>query len=241
MCVHPPQLDTIISRGVVWRGHWASDCNENYRLRTLCAIVRAVRSSQRLCATPQAEAEGQYVASTLGTAFGAGGGPRSELRDHTKQRPYYESKLLHDKVDVGLLWRPGNQKVGGAFGIRNRPPTRMHWWWSHGVPTLGYPMVAYTEGAARAGYPAELLNVSRTTDLPAALCAVSSSETRSCLRAAALRGAAVTSPQYSALELVAALCGVAKTCAPGGELRRFEASEEREKSAASDVIVSFRR
>ena len=45
MCVYPPQQDTIISRGVIWRGHWASDCNEEYRIRTLCAIVAAVRRS----------------------------------------------------------------------------------------------------------------------------------------------------------------------------------------------------
>ena len=32
MCVHPPQQDKIISQGVVWRGHWANDCNEEYRL-----------------------------------------------------------------------------------------------------------------------------------------------------------------------------------------------------------------
>jgi len=45
VCVHPPETDRIISKGIVWRGHWASDCNEEYRLRTLCAIVSAVRSS----------------------------------------------------------------------------------------------------------------------------------------------------------------------------------------------------
>jgi FkbM family methyltransferase len=43
VCVHPPQLDTIISKGIVWRGHWLSDCNEAYRIRTLCAVVHAVR------------------------------------------------------------------------------------------------------------------------------------------------------------------------------------------------------
>lgn len=46
ICVHPPESDTIISKGVVWRGHWAVDCNEEYRLRTLCAIVKAVRTSK---------------------------------------------------------------------------------------------------------------------------------------------------------------------------------------------------
>ena len=39
-------------------------------------------------------------------------------------------------------------------------------------------------------------------------------EARDCLRNAALRGAALTSPQYSAQELLAALCEVANACAP---------------------------
>ena len=30
VCVHPPETDRIISKGIVWRGHWASDCNEEY-------------------------------------------------------------------------------------------------------------------------------------------------------------------------------------------------------------------
>jgi FkbM family methyltransferase len=45
LCVYPPEQDAIISKGIIWRGHWSSDCNEEYRLRTLCAIVRAVRKS----------------------------------------------------------------------------------------------------------------------------------------------------------------------------------------------------
>ena len=45
LCVHPPDQDAIISKGIIWRGHWTSDCNEEYRLRTLCAIVRSVRES----------------------------------------------------------------------------------------------------------------------------------------------------------------------------------------------------
>ena len=45
VCVHPPQRDTIISKGVIWRGHWASDCNDIYRIKTLCRMVAAVRQS----------------------------------------------------------------------------------------------------------------------------------------------------------------------------------------------------
>ena len=90
----------------------------------------------------------------------------------------------------------------------------MYWWWSHGVPTLGYPMIAYVEGANRAGYPAAMLNLTRTIDLPQMLCSIYRPEARDCLRNAALRGAALTSPQYSAQELLAALCEVANACAP---------------------------
>ena len=135
----------------------------------------------------------------------------SSLEDATHQHGYYRTPQLHEAVDLGLLWRPGNQ-VGSSFAVANRPPTRMAWWWSHGVPTLGYPMAAYAEGAARAGYPAQLLNVSRVVDLPAALCALMPQRRRACLREAALRGAAVTSPQYSAHELVVSLCELASTC-----------------------------
>ena len=28
---------------------------------------------------------------------------------------------------------------GGPLAVQNRPPTRMHWWWSHAIPVIGYP------------------------------------------------------------------------------------------------------
>jgi hypothetical protein len=110
--------------------------------------------------------------------------------------------------------------MGNPFAVANRPPTRMAWWWSHGVPVLGFPMEAYVEGARRAGYPPTLLNLTRAVDVERALCAVADARTRGCLRRSALHGAALTSPQYSARELLAALCVVAESCAPGGVLRR---------------------
>lgn len=76
-------------------------------------------------------------------------------------------------------------------------------------------MVAYAEGAVRAGYPTELMNLTRALDLPALLCALAPSEVRTCLREHALRGAALTSPQYSAQELLAAICDVAEACGIG--------------------------
>ena len=33
----------------------------------------------------------------------------------------------------------------------HRPPTRLHWWWSHGIPTLSYDLPTYVEAATAAG------------------------------------------------------------------------------------------
>ena len=45
LCVHAPDKDVFISRGIVWKGGWTDRCNNEYRLRTLCRIVRAVREA----------------------------------------------------------------------------------------------------------------------------------------------------------------------------------------------------
>lgn len=174
-------------------------------LPQVCARQRSART--RVC-----QGASLNVTRTLGLLESEGEQDRERiLLDTTKQRVFYDVPSLHHTIDVGLLWRPGNQ-MGVPFAVRNRPPTRMFWWWSHGVPVLGYPMVAYAEGAERAGYPREMLNVSRAIDLPATLCALQDAQTRTCLRAAALRGSTLSSPQYSAHQLVAALCEVATTC-----------------------------
>ena len=88
----------------------------------------------------------------------------------------------------------------------------MYWWWSQGVPTLGFPMIAYKEAAERVGYPEGLLAVKRPFLLFEALCAVAPTSTRTCLHAAALRGAVVSHPVYSAYELIGALCELDKAC-----------------------------
>jgi hypothetical protein len=161
------------------------------------------------------EGMGTYVASNLGTGFESGS-RKTPLLDETRQRGYYDAPKLHELIDVGLLWSPTNQ-LGNAFAVANRPPTRMAWWWSHGVPTIGYPMQAYVEGSRRAGYPTTLLNLTNAIDVQRALCAIADQRTRRCLRSSALRGAALTSPQYSARELVAAVCIVVEACSrPGG-------------------------
>ena len=144
--------------------------------------------------------------------------PGVALDDVTGQQKYYESTVVRDQVDVALLWRPGNQ-LGGSLAVANRPPTRLAWWWSHGVPTVGYPMVAYVEAARRVGYPVQLLNLTRPPDVLRALCAISEASTRHCLHTRAIHGAALTSPQASSLTLIAALCSIAEQCAPSGRLK----------------------
>lgn len=45
-CVHPAERDALISRGIIWKGRWVMDCNEGYRIRTLCAIIETVRTAR---------------------------------------------------------------------------------------------------------------------------------------------------------------------------------------------------
>ena len=101
------------------------------------------------------------------------------------------------------------------MAIHNRPPTRMHWWFSHGIPVIGYPMAAYLDAARRVGYPIELLNLTSADHIERALLRIASQETRGCLRQAAAHGALVSSPWYSAVQLLAAVCTVAKRCGHG--------------------------
>ena len=144
-------------------------------------------------------------------ATGASLGHLVPLQDETGQRRHYESARLLELIDVGILWRPGNQK-GSATAVLNRPPTRMHWWWSHGIPVIGYPMEAYLDAGRRVGYPLELLNLTKSRHIEEALRRLAPPEERSCLQARARRGAALSSPSYSAIELLATICAVAERC-----------------------------
>ena len=141
--------------------------------------------------------------------------------DSTRQRRYYESEALLRLVDVGLVWRPGKQQ-GGPVAIHNRPPTRMHWWFSHAIPVVGYPMGAYLDAARRVGYPLELLNVTSALRLEHALLSLAPPEARACLRQTASHGARVSSPWHSGFQLLASLCTLAKRCGKplGGKMRR---------------------
>lgn len=131
------------------------------------------------------------------------------LADDASQQRYYDTPEV--LLDVGLMWWPAHQ-VGNEMARRNRPPTRMHWWWAHGIPTFGAPMQAYVEATQRAGYPTELLNLRTRAHVEQALCQLSQPATRNCLRRSALRGALFGSPQFAALELLAAACDVLKSC-----------------------------
>jgi hypothetical protein len=141
----------------------------------------------------------------------------SSIRDTTLQRRYYDSPRLLEAIDVGLVWRPGHQQ-GGRIAVDNRPPTRMHWWWSHGIPVVGYPMMAYLDAARRAGYPEELLNLTTTEQIEMALRRLAPASERSCLQRLSWRGAHLSSPWYASLELLAAVCAAAERC--GQPLRR---------------------
>lgn len=139
------------------------------------------------------------------------GSDLESLRDPTHQRRYYESAQLLELIDVGLVWKPGHQQ-GGRIAQHNRPPTRMHWWWSHGIPVIGSPMAAYVDAARRAHYPEELLNLTTADHIEAALHRLAAADERQCLQRAARHGAHLSSPWYAALELLAAICAVGERC-----------------------------
>ena len=173
-----------------------------------------VSSLQRLSACGAHEVEKamqQRTPESRGGLWDALRPPSGLMLDPTHQQRYYSSAELLNLVDVGLVWRPGHQQ-GGPLAIRNRPPTRMHWWWSHGIPVIGYPMEAYVDAARRVHYPTELLNLSGAADIEHALRRIAPAEDRACLRATSVHGARVTSPWYSSYELFAALCELATRC-----------------------------
>jgi len=130
--------------------------------------------------------------------------------DVTGQHRFYSSAIneqIKATIDVGLLWPP-RRVDAPPFAVENRPGTRQHWWWAQSIPTVAYPMPAYVEGAARIGYPQELvhLGLHNVTD---ALCALQRHRARACLQRRVMRGAVLTSPLSAALELLTAVCVVA--------------------------------
>ena len=96
--------------------------------------------------------------------------------------------------------------TAGSFFEANRPPTRMHWWWSHGIPTLALDLPTLRDAARRAGYPTSMVALRGHRELEGALRSLACAHVRECLRQAALSAAAVSSPQASARELANAVC-----------------------------------
>ena len=145
-----------------------------------------------------------------------------DLGGSTSQRVYYESKELLEKIDVGLVWRPNRAEEFGVarskvhdLAVANRDGTRMAWWWSHGLPVIGFPMNAYVQMAHHADYPGALVNLSTAEEVRGALCDIQAPATRHCLQQLALRGAELSSPQASALDFSHAMCELHKVkCSP---------------------------
>lgn len=69
------------------------------------------------------------------------------LFNFSSQRKFHDVSWVDD-IDVALLWPPNRR----ARTLLHRPPTRMLWWWSHGVPTILFPYAAYIETAVNFGY-----------------------------------------------------------------------------------------
>ena len=140
-----------------------------------------------------------------------------DLGGSTSQRGYYESKELLEKIDVGLVWRPNRAEEFGItrskvhdLAVANRDGTRMAWWWSHGLPVIGFPMNAYVQMAHHADYPGALVNLSTAQEVRGALCNIQAPATRHCLQQLALRGSELSSPQASALDFMHAMCELHK-------------------------------
>lgn len=75
---------------------------------------------------------------------------------------------------MGLLWPPEPRRGHSAMAVRNRPPTRMHWWFAQGIPVIAYPMPAYVDAARRINYPAELVMVNSSKQLERSFCLLAS-------------------------------------------------------------------
>ena len=210
-------------------------------------VVESTRapSDGQSCLLLHGEARKQrnsFSASLVGGDLGPG-----FVRDPTHQRRYYDSPRLLDLIDVGIVWQPGHQQ-GGPVAISNRPPTRLHWWWSHGIPTIGYPMNSYLDAARRAAYPVELLNLTTSEQIEGALRTVAPAPERRCLQQIARRGAHLSSPWYASIELLAAICAVGERCAqplqrarPHGSAPTSDAGRAPSTSSSAGISEGRRR
>jgi hypothetical protein len=129
------------------------------------------------------------------------------------QMPFYESPDgALNQIDVALLWAPTERVAkDGELAVHNRPPTRMHWWYSHGHPVLADGrMEAYKDAGQRVGYPPTLLNVSSASTLSKALCSIADKGTRTKLQALSTFGGSMSSPVVAGESLLVALCTLKK-------------------------------
>lgn len=65
------------------------------------------------------------------------------------QEPFHRNSTLDD-IDLALVWPPRGDY--DMLHLAARPVTRLVHWWSHGVPTIYFPYMSYTETADAYGY-----------------------------------------------------------------------------------------
>lgn len=123
----------------------------------------------------------------------------------------FHDRPLIDEVDIAILWPNFRQ----ADMVLHSPPTRLLFWWSHGVPCIFYPYVAYIDAAKHASYflPAiapfaKAFPVARTPHDVARLLGRLEAEpaSRRALAAAGLRAVRDYAPDAIAARLVRGLC-----------------------------------
>ena len=98
-------------------------------------------------------------------------------------------------------------------------------------------MPAYVEGAARIDYPPELVHVT-ADNLTDALREIGGLRARTCLQRRVAKGAFLTSPLHAGLEMITAVCEVAR--AAGIELRLDAARAGRDQLMTRGLIKSYR-
>jgi hypothetical protein len=86
--------------------------------------------------------------------------PREDLPENTAvggpykcEEPWdqYPHHKMAEGIDIAFVWPP---HTNPDYYTQNlRPPTRLIFWWSHGVPTIYFPYKSYDEVADLTDYP----------------------------------------------------------------------------------------
>jgi hypothetical protein len=107
-------------------------------------------------------------------------------------------------VDIAFLWPPDD-----LVTTLYRPPTRLLYWWSHGVPTVFFPYKSYVEVSEASGYSVDSVNMS-SASLPGieAILATLATNTsvRQSLHKLGLEAARWYSTEAQALKLANIVC-----------------------------------